>query len=102
MATAPATDHETAFAAAHALSGADVVIGGQTVEAILSYARARENNYDSSGTNQKILTAAITVRTADLPTITIGTTVTLDGVDYRITDTSSQGVIGTELELESP
>ena len=102
MATNVDTDHEKAFTEAYSLSGAEVVIDGQTVEAIIAREGGKATERNGQGVVEEVHTAEITVRTADLPTLTVDSKVTHDGRTYRIPDTDLEGKICTTLEIESP
>lgn len=102
MATNVTADHTKAFEEALELAGVAVDIDGDTVSVIVSRDFESEQGFDSDGNLQNITTGSVTALAADLPTLAIDSTVTIEGTVYRITDNNAEGKICRTLELESP
>lgn len=92
-----------AFEEAYCFSGALVDIGStENIEAVMPLDTTTGQEFDENGTQQTVSEMTITVKTADLPSITPTTTVTIDSVVWRITGYDRNGYLGTTLNLITP
>lgn len=96
-------EHSKAFDDSYSLSGELVTVDGiSSIKAVVPHDFDTERERDQDGLQQTVTTTNITCKTADLPTLSYTSTVTLAGVVYRITNTAAEGFICTRLELETP
>lgn len=96
-------DHTAAFDEAYTLSGALVTIdAAANIKAITPLDLDTTAEYDGDGINQTVTETNITVKTADLPSLTLQSTVTVGTVVYRITGTANEGSLCKKLTLETP
>jgi len=96
-------EHSKAFEDSYVLSGQLVTVDGiSSIRAVVPHDFDTERERDQDGIQQTVTTTNITCKTADLPTLSYTSTVTLSGVVYRITNTAAEGFICTRLELETP
>ena len=102
MANNVTADQTKAFEEAFALSGQVVTIAGSSVNAIVPQEGGETQEFDENGILQFVGENTITVLSADLPTITATTTVTINSVVYRINSIQKEGAICKRLEIETP
>lgn len=96
-------EHNKAFEEAYRLSGALVSVDSTTgIRAVVPYDFDTERERDEDGIQQTVTNTNITCLTADLPTLSYTSTVTLADVVYRVTSTAAEGFICTRLTLETP
>ena len=97
------TDQARSFDEAYSLAGVLVDIDAAAdVRAVQPHALEGSPEFDTEGINQKVLTTNITVLTADMPALTIDSTVTLHSTVFRIIGIEAEGKVCKTLELESP
>lgn len=103
MANNVTNDHEQAFDEAYKLAGILVTIGNTgNVKAIRPQSFGEEIELDSSGMTRADGETEITVKTADLPSVTRTTVVSMDSVDYRIASIAREGAVCQRLTLITP